>query len=151
MFDLFGNTDVANKIIKDKMMKTFQLNTKLPCSKKNLSTFSPSVLSRYKILFKIERYILSQFNFVVARFSVSKALLLGRREASQSSAAHFTSWWIEDFYTRSTSFPAQLGVNVARRVRGGKSVVHRHVDKNRKFSKIALNKEAASYIVDTLI
>ena len=41
MFDLFGNTDVANKIIKDKMMKSFQLNTKLPCSKKNLSTFSP--------------------------------------------------------------------------------------------------------------
>ena len=82
MFDLFGNTDVANKIIKDKMMKTFQLNTKLPCSKKNLSTFSPSVLSRYKILFKIERYILSQFNFVVARFSVSKALLLGRRPVS---------------------------------------------------------------------
>ena len=146
MFDLFGNTDVANKIIKDKMMKTFQLNTKLPCSKKNLST-------RYKILFKIERYILSQFNFVVARFSVSKALLLGRRQeaSSQSSAAHFTSWWIEDFYTRSTSFPAQLGVNVASGVRGGKSVVHRHVGKNRKFSKIALNKEAASYIVDTFI
>ena len=77
----------------------------------------PSVLSRYKILCKIERYILSQFNFVVARFSVSKALLLGelgrRPQASLSSAAHFTSWWIEEFYTRSTSFPA-LGVNVAR-------------------------------------
>ena len=36
-------------------------------------------------------------------------------------------------------------------VRGGESVVHRHVGKNRTFSKIALNKEAVSYTVDTLI
>ena len=46
---------------------------------------------------------MSQFNFV-SRFSVSKALLLGRREAGP--APHFSSWWIEKFYTRFT-LPAE--------------------------------------------
>ena len=107
----------------------------------------PSVLSRYKILCKIDRYILSRFNFVVARFSVSKALLLGRRPVVSPPLHISHRDELRSFTHDLLPFLHPGSMSPETGVRGGESVVHRHVGKNRTFSKIALNKEEASNIV----